>query len=53
MSFQNPQGALAPQVLLPIGHAPQSSLSTPDPDHNPKEIIDDNKYTKQHLQNAQ
>ena len=50
---QNPQGALAPQVPLPIGRSPQSSLSTPDPDHNPEEILDDNKYTKWHLQNAQ
>ena len=51
-SSQNPQGALAPQVPLPIGHAPQSSLSTPDPDQNPKEILDVNKYTKRCLQNA-
>ena len=50
---QNPQGALAPRVPLPTGHAPQSSLSTPDPDHNPKEILDNNKYTKRRLQNAQ
>ena len=50
---QNPQGTLAPRVPLPIGCAPQSSLSTPVPDHNPEEILDDNKYTKQHLQNAQ
>ena len=52
-SSQNPQGTLAPRVLLPISHAPQPSLSTPDPDHNPEEILDDNKYTKWCLQNAQ
>ena len=52
-SSQNPQGALAPQVPLPIGCAPHSSLSTPDPDHNPEEILDNNKYTKWYLQNAQ
>ena len=46
---QNTQGTLAPGVLLPIGHAPESSLSTPNPDHN----LDENKYTKWHLQNAQ
>ena len=50
---QNPQGALAPRVPLPIGPSPRSSLSTPDPDHNPEEILNDNKYTKRHLQNAQ
>ena len=52
-SSQNPQGTLAPRVPLPIGHVPRSSLSTPDPDQNPEEILDVNKYTKWHLQNAQ
>ena len=52
-SSRNPQGALAPQVPLPIGRAPQSSLSTSDCDQNPEEILDVNKYTKRHLQNAQ
>ena len=39
----------------PVAHrsCPRSSLSTPDPDQNPEEILDVNKYTKQHLQNAQ
>ena len=36
-----------------MGHAPPSSISTPDPDQNPEEILDVNKYTKRHLQNAQ
>ena len=44
---QNTQSALAPGVPLPIGHAPQSSL------YNPEEILNENKYTKRHLQNAQ
>ena len=52
-SSRNPLGALAPRVPLPIGHAPQSSLSTSDCDQNPKEILDVNKYTKRRLQNAQ
>ena len=51
-SSQNPQSALAPRFPLPIGRNPQS-LPTPDPDQNPKEIFDVNKYTKRHLQNAQ
>ena len=48
-----PQGVLAPQFPLSIGHNPRSSLPTPDPDQNPEEILDINKYTKRHLQNAQ
>ena len=44
---QNTQSALAPRVPLPIGHAPQTLL------YNPKEILNGNKYTKRHLQNAQ
>ena len=52
-SSRNPQGTLTPRVPLPIGHAPQSSLSTSDCDQNPEEILDVNKYTKWHLQNAQ
>ena len=52
-SSQNPQGTLAPRFPLPIGCSPWSSLPTPDPDHNPEEILDINKYTKWHLQNPQ
>ena len=52
-SSQNPQGALAPRVPLPTGHAPHSSPSIPDPDQDPEGILDINKYTKRHLQDAQ
>ena len=52
-SSQNPQGALAPRVPLPTGCAPHSSPSIPDPDQDPEEILDVNKYTKRHLQDAQ
>ena len=52
-SSQNPQGALALRVLLPTGHAPHSAPSIPDPDQNPEEILDVNKYTKRPLQAAQ
>ena len=52
-SFQIPQGTLAPRFPLAIGRNPRSSLPTPDPDQNPEEILDINKYTKRHLQNAQ
>ena len=52
-SYRNPQGTLAPRVPLPMGRTSQSSLSTPTPDQNPEEILDVNKYTKRHLQNAQ
>ena len=53
MSHQIPQGTLAPRFPLPIGCNHRSSLPTPDPDQNPEEILDDNKYTKRRLQNAQ
>ena len=52
-SSQNPQGALAPQVPLPTDRTPYSSPSIPDPDQDPEEILDINKYTKRHLQDAQ
>ena len=36
-----------------MGRNPQSSLSTPASDQNPKEVLDVHKYTKRRLQKAQ
>ena len=52
-SSRKPPGTITPQVLLPIGHVPRSSQSSPPDDLIPEEILNVNKYTKQHLQNAQ
>ena len=52
-SSRKPQGTITPQVPLPLGRVPRSSRSTSPDDLIPEEILDVNKYTKRHLQNAQ
>ena len=47
------QGTLVPKVPLPIGRVPRSPRSTSPDDLIPEEILDVNKYTKCHLQEAQ
>ena len=49
----NPPGTQAPQVPLPMGRNPQSPISNPVSDQNPEEVLDEHKYTKRRLQNAQ
>ena len=49
----NPPGTQAPQVPLPMGRNPQSRIPNPVFDQTPEEVLDDHKYTKRRLQNAQ